>query len=174
MDKNNNDDIFIEEEPTPDLLKKLRDDLKKCNTEKAEYLAGWQRAKADYINARKEEEERRGGFADFIVAKTIKDFLPVLDSMEMSFKDESWQKLDKTWQDGIKYTHSQLEKVLKDYKVEEIPALGEKFNPAVHESVEETKIDNKENDNIIIDVVRKGYKINDEIIRPAQVKINKL
>jgi molecular chaperone GrpE (heat shock protein) len=40
--------------------------------------------------------------------------------------------------------------------------------------VEETKIDNKENDNIIIDVVRKGYKINDEIIRPAQVKINKL
>lgn len=167
------EDITIEEEPTLDLIKKLREDLKKCNAEKQDYLAGWQRAKADFVNARREEDERRAEFTGFVEAKIIKDFLPVLDSLEIAMKDKEWQTLDKTWQDGIKCIYNQFLEILRDYDVEEIKAMGDKFDPSKHESIEEEEVDSKESDNIIIDVARKGYKLRDKIIRPAQVKISK-
>jgi len=172
MDKDN-EDIVIEEESTPDLVKKLREDLKKCNAEKQDYLASWQRAKADFVNARREEEERRTEFAGFVEEKIIKDFLPVLDGFEMALKDDNWQKLDKTWQDGIKYLYGQFIDVLKGYNVEEIKALGEKFDPALHESIGEVSVSDEKDDNIVAEETRKGYKLNKKVIRPTQVKINK-
>lgn len=167
------EDITIEEESTPDLVKKLREDLKKCNAEKADYLAGWQRAKADFVNARREEEERRAEFASFVEAKIISDFLPVLDGFEIAFKDKNWQTLDKTWQDGIRYLHKQFMEVLKSYNIEEIKALGEKFDPSRHEAVGEINVSDEKEDGIVAEEIRKGYKIRNKIIRASQVKINK-
>jgi len=168
------EDITIEEESTPDLVKKLREDLKKCNAEKADYLAGWQRAKADFVNARREEEERRADFAGFVEAKIISDFLPVLDSLEIAMKDKGWQTLDKAWQDGIKSFHSQFMEILKSYGIEEIKVLGEKFDPHMHEAIGETETSDEKQDGMVAEEMRKGYKLNKKIIRSAQVKINKL
>ena len=167
------EDITIEEESTPDLVKKLREDLKKCNAEKADYLAGWQRAKADFVNARREEDERRSDFAGFVEAKIINDFLPVLDSLEIATKDKNWQTLDKTWQDGIKSLHGQFMDILRSYDIEEIKALGEKFDPAKHESVGEMETGDEKEDGMVVEEIRKGYKLGNKIIRPTQVKINK-
>ncbi|MFA4890032.1 MAG: nucleotide exchange factor GrpE [Candidatus Paceibacterota bacterium] len=167
------EDITIEEESAPDLIKKLREDLKKCNAEKQDYLAGWQRAKADFVNARREEEERRADFAGFVEAKIINDFLPVLDSLEIAIKDKDWQTLDKTWQDGIKCLHNQFVEILKGYGVEEIKALGDKFDPSKHESVGEISASDEKEDGIVAEEMRKGYKLKDKIIRAVQVKINK-
>ena len=167
------EDITIEEESAPDLVKKLREDLKKCNAEKADYLAGWQRTKADFVNARREEEERRADFAGFVEAKIISDFLPVLDSLEIAMKDKDWQTLDKTWQDGIKYLHKQFVDILKGYGVEEIEAVGEKFDPSKHEAVGETNTSDEKEDGIVAEETRKGYKLNKKIIRAVQVKVNK-
>ncbi|MFH1375190.1 MAG: nucleotide exchange factor GrpE, partial [Patescibacteria group bacterium] len=121
-DNDNGEEIVIEDENTSlDLnLKKLREKLKKCMSEKEEYLAGWQRARADFINARKEEEERRIELIKFSEADIIKDTLPVLDSFENAFKNENWQKLDKTWQDGIKLLYNQLLDILKKHNIEQI------------------------------------------------------
>ena len=62
---------FIEEEGLKDKLKKMREDLKVCRKEKEEYLAGWQRAKADFINARKEEEKSREAFLKFSQSEVL-------------------------------------------------------------------------------------------------------
>ena len=167
------EDITIEEESTPDLVKKLREDLKKCNAEKADYLAGWQRAKADFVNARREEEERRADFSGFVEVKIISDFLPVLDSLEIATKDKNWQTLDKTWQDGIKSLHGQFMDILRSYDIEEIKALGEKFDPAKHESVGEMETGDEKEDGMVVEEIRKGYKLGNKIIRVTQVKINK-
>ena len=167
------EDITIEEESTPDLVKKLREDLKKCNAEKADYLAGWQRAKADFVNARREEEERRADFSGFVEVKIISDFLPVLDSLEIATKDKNWQTLDKTWQDGIKCLHKQFVEVLKGYNIEEIKAVSERFDPAKHEAVGEVNTGDEKEDGMVVEEIRKGYKLGNKIIRVTQVKINK-
>lgn len=174
-DDDNDEEIVIEDENTSlDLnLKKLREKLKKCLAEKDEYLAGWQRAKADFINARKEEDERRAELIKFFGAAIIKDILPVLDSFENAFKDENWQKLDKTWQEGVKLIYNKLLDILKKHNVEQIESMAKKFNPEEYESMGEIEVDDKKKDGIVIEEIRKGYKIYDKILRPAQVKIGK-
>jgi len=163
MDEENNDIIFEEEEENT--IKKLRERLKKCVEEKQEYLAGWQRAKADFINARKDEEENRYEFIKFSERNIIMELLVLLDSFEEMFKHNQ--------DEGTKNIYKQLLSILESRGVEAIKSLGEKFNPEEHESLDEIKIDNKESENIIIEEIRKGYKMHNKIIRPSQVKIGK-
>lgn len=164
------DDIIFEEEPEDvnpaDLTKKLRERLKKCVEEKQEYLAGWQRAKADFINARKDEEANRYEFLKFSERNLIEELLVLLDSFDELFKH---YKDD----DGIKNIYKQLLNILKIRGVEPIECLGKEFDPNEHEAVGEIKIDEEEKNNVIIEEVRKGYKMHNKIIRPSQVKIGK-
>jgi molecular chaperone GrpE len=168
-----NDDIVLEEERegtspniSPDLVKKLRERLKKCEAEKQDYLAGWQRAKADFINARKDEEASRREFMKFSEKNLIFDLLDLADSFDAMQKHGELSA-------GAENIHRQLLNVLKSRGVEVIKALGEKFNPEEHESLGEIKVDKSEDENKIIEEIRKGYKMHNKIIRPSQVKIGK-
>jgi len=171
-EKNEEEIVFEEENEEGDtanpaeLLKKLREKLKKCSAEKQEYLAGWQRAKADFINARKEEEKNRYEFIKFSEQNLILELLVLLDSFDGLFKHA------KNY-DGVENIHRQLLDILKSRGVEPIESLGQKFNPEEHESVGEIGVDNEAKEGIIIEEIRKGYKMYDKIIRPSQVKIGK-
>ena len=169
------EDIVIENEnSSPDLeLKKLREKLKKCVSEKEEYLAGWQRAKADFINARKEDEKRLEDFKKYAEAGVASDFLEIADGFEKAFSEESWQSVDKAWQNGIKSLYTQFTGVLKKHNIEPIDAKGKEFNPGEHESFGEVDVENEKDDGIVMEEARKGYKINDKTLRPAQVKVGR-
>jgi molecular chaperone GrpE (heat shock protein) len=180
MDEEKNEDIVFEEENEEgdtanpaELVKKLREKLKKCLTEKQEYLAGWQRARADFINARKEEEENRGHFVKFSELSLILELLVLADSFDSLFKNKEREKIDENWRTGIENLYSQLMDILKSRGVEIIKAKDEIFNPEEHEAVGEIPVDNKEKENIIIEEIRRGYKMRGRIIRPTQVKIGK-
>lgn len=167
------EDIIFEEENEEgetanpaELIKKLREKLKKCGTEKQEYLAGWQRAKADFINARKEEEKNRYEFIKFSEQNLILELLVLLDSFDELFKHVQNDE-------GIKNIYRQFMDILKSRGVETIETIGKNFNPEEHESVGEIAIDSEEKEGKIIEETRKGYKMHDKIIRPAQVKIGK-
>ncbi len=172
--KDSQDDIIFEEENnSSDLeLKKLREKLKDCRRHKEEYLAGWQRVKADFVNARNDEEKSREEFKKFAESKLIEDILPIIDGFESAFNNENWKKIDKVWQDGIKSLYNQFISVLKEHRVEPIEAKGKEFDPQEHEAVAEVEAKEKD-DNIVMEEFRKGYKIEDKIIRPAQVKVGK-
>ncbi len=152
-------------------LKKTKDQLKKCEHERAEYLAGWQRAKADYINLQREHEQKIADYFKFANEGLILEFLPILDSFEAAIKNNG----DK----GVEQLYNQLLSVLKNNGLEEIKALGEKFNPELHEAVEVVKSDKEEGTcpersrGVIIEEVQKGYKLNGKIIRASKVKIGK-
>ena len=75
------DEEVLEEDGLNDKLKKLRVELKECEKQKAEYLAGWQRTKADFINARKDEEKARAEFAKFAAERVLREMLAVADSL---------------------------------------------------------------------------------------------
>jgi len=165
------DDIIFEEgegeEANPaELIKKLREKLKKCGIEKQEYLAGWQRAKADFINARKEEKENLQEFIKFSEQNLIIELLVLIDSFDGLFKH------GKDY-DGVKNIYKQLLDILKSRGVESIECLGKDFNPEEQESIGEIEVDNQEKEGKIIEEIRKGYKMHNKIIRPAQVKIGK-
>jgi molecular chaperone GrpE len=167
MDEEKDDIIFEEDSEnkdiSADLVKRLREKLKKCMAEKQEYLAGWQRAKADFINARKEEEENRREFIKFANKNFVFELLSLLDSFEEMLKHNQ--------DEGIKNIYRQLLAILKNRGLEEIKSSGEKFNPEEHESIEEIKVDKQEDEGKIIEEIRKGYKMHGRVLRPAQVKV---
>ncbi|MEA3399119.1 MAG: nucleotide exchange factor GrpE [Patescibacteria group bacterium] len=175
MKKQENDDItFVEsnedgEELTKkDRTKKLREDLKVCRKEKEEYLTGWQRAKADYINLQKELDSIRVNSILTTKEKIVENILPVLDSFDMALKDKG---SDKGWRKGIDNVYQQLMESLKNSDVEKIDQINVEFNPNIHQSIGNIKTKNKKKDHFVAEIMQVGYKIGDRVIRPAMVKI---
>ena len=143
-------------------IKKTKDKLHLCEHERAEYLAGWQRAKADYINLEKRIAQEKSEWVKFSNAELILNLLPILDSFEEAIKHDK--------NSGILQLYNQLKDILKKQGLEEIKALGEKFNPELHEAVENIK---GEKEGVITGEIQKGYKLNNKVIRVSKVKIIK-
>jgi len=158
--------------PDKDTLKKLREELKVCRKEKEEYLTGWQRAKADYINLQKDLEQTRVNVSVLTKEKMVEKLLPAFDSFEMAFANkEHWEKLDKEWQDGMVSIHKQLLSGLSNSGIEQINETEVTFNPSIHQSISISTTDDETKDHTIEKVLQIGYKIGDRVIRPAKVTI---
>lgn len=168
----NLDDSVVAEEHLAETVKKLRDKLKASEAEKAEYLTGWQRAKADLINARKRDEEDRKEFAKYAGERLIDGLIPVLESFDMAMANkEAWEKVDKNWRTGVEYIYSQLKKVLADEGLEEINPINEKFDHFKHEATSYEAVTDEKLDHVVMQVIQKGYVLNGKILRPAKVKV---
>ena len=167
MSKKSDDKIeYISEDDTGAVdkkIKKIKDKLKKCQKEKEEYLAGWQRAKADLINYKKEQEKKASDYYKFANEGLISEILLALDSFEEAMKH--------TKDEGIQQLYNQLLNILKNQGLEEIKTVGEKFNPEFHESVGEVK--SKEKQGIVAEEVQRGYTLHGKTIRAARVKVVK-
>lgn len=147
--------------------KKLREELNRCETEKKEYLDGWQRAKADFINYRKDDGARMEDMARFIVTGLIQDILPALDSFELGLRNNPQNN-----ERGLMLVHLQLLDVLKKRGLEEIAvSTGDVFNPEIHESIGEIESDIASG--AIAEEAQKGYRLQGKVIRPVRVRLAK-
>lgn len=155
-------EYISEEDGINDKVKKIRRELKNCEQERREYLAGWQRAKADYINLEKRTAQEKSEWIKFSNAEMILKLLLILDSFEEALKHSK--------DSGLIHIYNQIKDFFKKEGLEEIKSLGEKFNPELHEAVE--KIEGKEQ-GIIVEEIQKGYKLHNKVIRPAKVKVGK-
>lgn len=170
------DDIIIEEEMdnSAEAIKKLREKLKACEAEKGEYLAGWQRTKADSVNARREEEEKRKDIIKFSEKALVLELVNLADSFDRLYADkEGWEKIEKNWRQGMEHLRAQLMNIMKSRGVEAIESLGKIFNPKESESIGEAGVDREEKDGIVMEEMRKGYKMHGTVIRPSLVKVGK-
>jgi len=170
------DDIIIEEDVNnpAEIIKKLRERLKTCESDKGEYLAGWQRAKADSINARKEEDERRKDIVKFSEKNLILELINLADSFDGLYANkEGWEKIEKNWRQGMEHLRSQLMNIMKNRGVETIEGLGKIFNTKDSESIGEVDVDTEEKDGIVMEEMRKGYRMYGLVIRPSLVKVGK-
>ena len=125
------------------------------------------RLAAEYDNFRKRSaKEKESAWADS-KASTAAAFLPVYDNLERALKapcsDEAYQK-------GVEMTMNQLKEVLNKLGIEEIPALGEKFDPNYHNAVMHVDDDTVE-DNTIVEVFQAGFKTGEKVVRFAMVKV---
>ncbi len=153
-------------------LKDLRDKLKKCEAEKLDYLTGWQRTKADMVNARKRDEERQKELVKYANEELILDILPVLDSFDMARSNkEAWEKVDKNWRMGIEHIQSQILGILQKNGLIELNPLGADYSPLEQEAIEMVPAEDPKQDGKIVLVMNKGYKLGDRVIRPPKVKV---
>ena len=140
--------------------------LEAIKKQRDEYLAGWQRAKADFANYKKEDTERKKMWASFATQAVVEKLLSVLDSLERAEKEAAEREDEIT--KGFLSIATQLREFFTKEGVQEIEALGKDFDPAVHESV--ASVEGKEPGKVA-EVVEKGYMFEGRLIRPAKVKI---
>lgn len=153
-------------------LKKLRTLLKETEKEKTEYLTGWQRAKADYVNLKQEEEKKRMELKHILVMGIVDDLLSVLDSFDMAFKNkEAWEKVDPVWRSGIEYIYKEFVRVLESHGVSKIDTVGAPFDPSLHQAIENIETDDHIKDHTVAEVIQSGYILEGRTIRPARVKV---
>ena len=174
-EKEHEDDIVYESEEETSSFKKpsvekIKKQLKSCEAEKKEYLEGWQKARADLVNLRKQDEEEKKHIRKYASEAIVIDLISTLDSFDMAFGNkESWEAVSKEWRIGVEYIYEQLLKTLHSHGLVEIKPVEETFDPQRHEAVE--MVAGK--DNIVVDVVQKGYELNGKVVRTAKVKVGK-
>ena len=136
--------------------------------EKAEgYLANWQRAQADFINYKRRSEQEKEEIAKFANATLMLNLLPILDDLERAFISIPLHLTRLTWVDGIRLIERKLQASLEVQGLSPIKALGEPFDPKLHEAA----MHGKGKEGIVIEELQKGYKFQDRVIRPAMVVV---
>src|SRR3989344_4467303 len=128
--------------------------LEQCEKEKEEYLNGWKRVKADFLNYQKEQ--------------MILDMLPILDNLERAEKQISPADRENQIWKGFSQIALQMREFFKGQGMEAMGTTGERFDPNLHEAVGE--VEGRES-GTIVEEIEKGYKRNGRLVRPAKVKI---
>ncbi|MFA6132303.1 MAG: nucleotide exchange factor GrpE [Patescibacteria group bacterium] len=144
-------------------------------SQRDEYLAGWKRALADYDNLKKDLSRERGEMRRATTVELLISLLPIMNNFDAAGKhrphtdDEAADK----WIAGALQIKAQLEVALKDLGAESFDGTGEKFNPELHESAGSRREEERE-DGIVLEVVRRGWKVDGKVVCPAKVIINSL
>lgn len=160
------------EEDLKKTIKKLRADLKACKKEKEDYLIGWQKERADFLNYKKQEDERKINFSESVRERILGRFLSVADSFNMAFANkEAWSKVNDEWRKGVEYIYAQMNTIFEEYGVKPVGEEGEVFDPNIHQSIDMVETEKKEDDHKIANVIQKGYKLGDRVIRAARVNV---
>ena len=146
-------------------LEKLSEELETLQKAKDELYDKYLRTLAEYDNFRKRSQREKDAIYGDATVDAVKKLLPVLDNFERALnyecKDEEFKK-------GISLIQNTLKEVFDSIGVKEIPDVGEQFDPNLHEAVMHTE-DPAYGENVITDCYRKGYTLNDKVIRFSMV-----
>ena len=151
-----------------------KNELEKIKQQAEEYLNGWKRVKADYINLKKETDEQMKEIRGWMAKIYLIPFLDILDNFDKAFAGLPENLKTDEWAKGVERIKKQLEDYLKTQGVIAMAAKREKFDPIKHEAVE--SVDPPAGggqSGMIAEEIQKGYLINDEVLRPAKVKVYK-
>jgi len=154
-------------EEIPEDGESLKKALTEEKTKAAGYLANWQRAQADFINYKRRSEQEKEETAKFANSMLMLSLLPVLDDLERAFAAVPPKLAKLSWIDGIGLIERKLGASLKALGLSQIKALGEPFDPRLHEAIRQDKGE----EGMVIDEVQKGYKLHDRVLRPAMVVV---
>ena len=128
-----------------------------------------QHERADSTNLRRRHEEQVSGLRNVIKAGVVRDLLPVIDNFERALKHVPEDLKDNDYIKGVQGVVKQFEKTLGDIGVERIKTVDEPFDPVLHEAVSMEEGDG--HDEIVSEELQAGYKLGDEVIRHAMVRV---
>ena len=148
-------------------IESLKQALAEEKAKAENYLASWQRTQADFINYKRRSEQDKEEFSQFANAGLVLSLLPVLDDLERALTAIPPKSAKLPWVDGIRLIERKFRASLETQGLTPIKALGEPFDPNLHEAVRQ----DKGKEGIVIEELRKGYKLYDRVIRPAMVVV---
>ncbi len=126
------------------------------------------RLRADFDNYRKRTERERADIERYALVETLRDLLPVVDNLERALSAPSEAE---DLRKGVEMIVRQFHEILKRYGLSPIPALGERFDPAVHEAVFHEETDSVTAPTVSMELQR-GYRLNERLLRPSLVKVS--
>ena len=152
-----------------DELAKLNENLEKKDEEIVELKSHIQRLQADFDNFRKQNEKQRQDLINYANEGLIVKFLDVYEDMERALENSNNEE---ELREGLELIYSKMKTTLEKEGVEEIPAVGEKFDPFKHEALLTVDSPDHEN-NEIVDELMKGYTLKDKVIKYSKVRVCK-
>ena len=147
-------------------------ELEECKQKCDEYLNGWKRAKADFVNYKKEEFERVQEVIDYAKASFLESMLPMMDNLEITASKLPEELKNDSNVAGLLMIKTQLEDFLKSHNVEPFESVGKKFDPAMHEAISVAEDPEREPDTVIFEQ-QPGFMRNGKVLQPARVVVAK-
>jgi len=157
------------------LRKKFKEQKKELNSvdkEAGQYLEYLKRLKAEFDNYKKRNSKEQTRRISLFSEDLIKQFLPIVDDLERALDLEKKTKDRASFVQGIEIIFNQLKNTLEKQGLKQIKAKGELFDPRLHEAIMKVELE-EYSDNVVVEEMRKGYKLKDRVLRPTMVKVNK-
>jgi len=153
-------------------IEKLSQQLQDAQAEHDELFAKLQRVSADYANYQKRAPKQIAEAVAYEKEALIKSLLPALDNFEHALAGAESAGNSLAVLDGVRIVYNHFLDILKSCGVEQISALGQKFDPALHQAMTQRQ-ENDKQDGTVLEEFQKGYKLNGRVIRPSKVVVNK-
>ncbi|MFC1920813.1 nucleotide exchange factor GrpE [Chloroflexota bacterium] len=154
---------ILESDDIEELKKALAEEKEKAEN----YLANWQRVQADFVNYKRRSEQEAEERRKFANSALLISVLPILDDLERALASVPPEMEEESWIDGVRLISSKALADLQAQGLSPIQALGEPFDPNLHEAVRQDKGE----DGIVIEEVQKGYMFYDRVLRPSRVVV---
>ena len=136
--------------------------------ERAEgYLANWQRTQADFVNFKRRTEQAGEDFSKFANSSLLLSLLPILDDLERALAAIPHRQEKLPWAEGIRMVERKLRTTLEAQGLSPIKAIGEAFDPNYHEAMRQ----DKGQEGIVTEEVRRGYLLHEKVLRPSMVVV---
>lgn len=143
--------------------------VKELEQQIGELTEALQRERADVINVRRRHEEQIASLKNLVKANVVRDLLPIADNLERALKHVPKDLEGNDYAKGVQGVVKQFEKTLADMGVERIKTVGEIFDPRYHEAIHME--DGSGTVERVSEELQAGYRLGDEIIRHAMVKV---
>lgn len=137
----------------------------------AEYLAGWQRARAELDNFRKRITAQQQEYGQQARAAAVASLLVLADNFQAIVKHVPPELEPHSWTQGVLHVARQFEQLLQGYGVALIAETGVPFNPALHEAIAQVKQKEMES-GLVAEIIQPGYKLGENVLKPARVKVS--
>jgi molecular chaperone GrpE len=158
--------------PEPLDLQPLTAELEQIRSERQEFLDGWQRARAEFANYRKRVEREQEEARSRIAGETLLRVLAIIDDLDRALRDRPAEGEAAAWAEGIELIYRKFQALLEAEGIQLIQAEGQAFDPALHEALSHEESE-AHAEGQVIEVVQRGYRIGDRVLRPALVRVAK-
>ncbi len=153
-----------------DQLEDLKISLEEMEAKTEEYLDGWQRSRAEFANYKKRILREQAQIHQAARGEVIKLYLDIADDLERALEKNPTGGEDDIWATGIEIIFQKLISRLESEGIRPMDALGQEFDPNIHEAIMKEESEEHESGQII-EVMQEGYWIGDKVLRPAQVRV---
>ncbi len=157
------------DEPATDANDNLQQDAESLLQQVSELTEALQRERADATNLRRRHDEQIASLRGAVKASVVRDLLPVVDNFERALKHVPDDLKGNDYIKGVEGVVKQFEKTLADLGVERIKTVGEPFDPHLHEAV--SMEEGEGSQEVVSEELQSGYKLGDEVIRHAMVRV---